>query len=151
MIGFVLLLAVQSTTDFGVREVGKPLPQTKRSIATSPSVSSVAQAFSCTVSSITDGDTLRCADGTRVRIAGIDAPEISPCAQGRHCTPGDANASKRSLAGMASGRTLSCRRVGTSYKRAVAFCSAGGTDLSCAQVMSGHAVRRYAAKDEVCR
>ena len=149
MLSLMILLAVQSTTDFGVREVGKPVPQARRS--TGARSTPVGATFSCSVVSVTDGDTLRCADGTRVRIAGIDAPEITPCAEGRQCTPGDASASKRALASMASGRTLSCQRVGTSYKRAVAFCSAGGTDLSCAQVKAGHAVPRYAAKDQVCR
>jgi endonuclease YncB( thermonuclease family) len=149
MFSFVVLLAVQSTTDFGVREVGKRLPQAKRS--TAPGPAPIGATFSCSVVSVIDGDTLRCATGTRVRIAGIDAPEITPCAQGRTCTPGDAAASKRALASMASGRTLSCQRVGTSYKRAVAFCSAGGRDLSCAQVKAGYAVPRYAGRDRVCR
>ena len=150
MISLMLLIAVQST-DFGVREVGQPIPPpAKRSPVARPG-QLPQTTFSCSVSSVTDGDTLRCADGTRVRIAGIDAPEISPCTQGRQCTPGDAAASKRSLATIASGRTLSCRRIGTSYKRSVAFCSTGGTDLSCAQVKAGHAVRRYSAKDQVCR
>jgi endonuclease YncB( thermonuclease family) len=150
MISLFLFLAVQST-DFGVREVGVPVPSPKQ-LSRGQARSSVAGGtFSCSVSSITDGDTLRCADGTRVRLAGIDAPEISPCALGRQCTPGDGNASRQSLASMASGRTLSCQAVGTSYKRVVAFCRAGGTDLSCAQVRSGHAVRRYSAKNEVCR
>lgn len=149
MISLMLLITVQST-DFGVREVGQPVPEAKTSTQKRPTAS-VGSTFSCSVATITDGDTLRCADGTRVRIAGIDAPEMTPCAQGRQCTPGDAAASKRALAAMAAGRTLSCQRVGTSYKRAVAFCSAGGVDLSCAQVQSGHAVRRYAAKNEVCR
>ena len=149
MLSLMILLAVQSTTDFGVREVGQPVPQAKRSTAAGRAP--VGSTFRCSVASVTDGDTIRCADGTRVRIAGIDAPEITPCAQGRRCTPGDAAASKRALASMVSGRTISCQRVGTSYKRAVAFCSAGGIDLSCAQVKAGHAVPRYAAKDQVCR
>ena len=29
----------------------------------------------CTVTAVTDGDTFRCADGTRVRLLGIDSPE----------------------------------------------------------------------------
>jgi endonuclease YncB( thermonuclease family) len=148
MIGLMLFIALQST-DFGVREVGKPVPQKVRS----KSVRSIpgAATFSCSVARITDGDTLRCSDGTRVRIAGIDAPEVAACAPGRKCTPGDATASKRSLAAMASGKTLNCRKVGKSYDRTVAFCSAGDTDLSCAQVKAGQAVQRYARKDEVCR
>jgi endonuclease YncB( thermonuclease family) len=52
---------------------------------------------------------------------------------------------------LTSGRTLSCRAVGTSYKRVVAFCSASGVDLSCAQVRAGHASKRYSEKDRVCR
>ena len=31
----------------------------------------------CTVSRISDGDTFRCSDGRRVRLAGIDTPELS--------------------------------------------------------------------------
>ena len=144
---FVLaVLVLAQTTDFGVRQVGAPPSSAPRSTQATRGVT-----FSCTVTRITDGDTLRCSDGTRVRIAGIDAPEISGCGEGRQCVQGDAEASKRSLAGLAAGRTLSCRRVGTSYKRAVAFCSEGGVDLSCAQVRAGQAVKRYAARNEVCR
>jgi endonuclease YncB( thermonuclease family) len=148
MLAFILLLAAQST-DFAIREVGKPVPQSGRSktVSSAPARST----FSCSVARITDGDTLRCSDGRRVRIAGVDAPELGACAPGRKCTPGDPAASKRSLAEIASGKTLKCRQVGTSYDRAVAFCSAGDTDLSCAQVKADQAVQRYASKDEVCR
>lgn len=140
----LVLAAVSQSTDFGVRVPGGANPplQGKRAPGAS---------FSCSVASITDGDTLRCADGTRIRIAGIDAPEISPCSPGRKCVAGDAQASKRSLASLAAGRVLQCRRVGTSYKRIVAFCSVRGVDLSCAQVRAGQAVKRYEARDEVCR
>ena len=75
MISLLLLLAALQSTDFGLREVGTA-PSARAPEATSVRGSS----FSCAVASITDGDTLRCADGTRVRIAGIDAPEISACA-----------------------------------------------------------------------
>ena len=108
--------------------------------------------FACAVLSVTDGDTLRCRDGTRVRLAGIDAPELpGHCQPGRQCTPGDAYASSRALSRLAAGRTLTCRTVGTSYDRIVAFCASGGTDLSCAQVRNGHAALRYANRDQVCR
>jgi endonuclease YncB( thermonuclease family) len=148
MVVFAFLFLLQST-DWGVRTVGQPVQRNRTSAP--QVVSGTGTNFMCSVASITDGDTLRCADGTRVRIAGIDAPETSPCATGRQCTAGDGTVSRRSLATMASGRLLTCHRVGTSYKRAVAFCSVGGVDLSCAQVRAGQAVPRYAAKEQVCR
>lgn len=108
--------------------------------------------FACAVLSITDGDTLRCRDGTRVRLAGIDAPELpGHCRQGRQCVTGDAAASRRALAQLASGRSLTCRSVGTSYDRIVAFCQSNGVDLSCAQIRRGFAVPRYASREKVCR
>lgn len=142
----LLIAATLQSTDFGVRQLGALPHQASARRSTSPGAT-----FSCSVASITDGDTLRCADGTRVRIAGIDAPEISACAANRKCVSGDPQASKRSLANLASGRTLSCRPVGRSYNRVVAFCAAGTVDLSCAQVKAGQAVTRYAQRKAVCR
>lgn len=145
----LLALSAMQSTDFGVRQLGKPtsVSRQKTEVQRSRSTSS----FDCDVATITDGDTLRCADGVRVRLAGIDAPEISPCAPGRKCVSGDGAASRLSLAGLASARILRCKAVGTSYKRIVAFCSAGGLDLSCAQVRAGQAVTRYSEKTRVCR
>jgi endonuclease YncB( thermonuclease family) len=145
-----LLIAVQST-DFGIRQVGLPTAKAAKPVRTTSRAVTSSAAFSCAVRRITDGDTLRCTDGTKVRIAGIDAPEITECRPSRQCVAGDANASKRSLAALAEGRTLSCERVGTSYDRVVAFCSAGGVDLSCAQVRAGQAVTRYSEQARVCR
>ena len=59
---------------------------------------------------VVDGDTLRI-NGERVRLLGIDAPEIHGCRQGRVCASGDGQASKRSLEAMMGGR-ISVRRVG---------------------------------------
>lgn len=107
--------------------------------------------FLCAVASITDGDTLRCQDGTRVRIAGIDSPEMpGHCNRGRICTPGDPYAAKQSLAALAQGRTLQCKGVGTSYQRVLAHCYVNGQNIGCAQVRSGHAVLRYSEKARVC-
>jgi endonuclease YncB( thermonuclease family) len=35
-----------------------------------------------------DGDTLRCGD-TRIRLLGMDAPEMGACLRWRTCIPGD--------------------------------------------------------------
>jgi endonuclease YncB( thermonuclease family) len=109
--------------------------------------------FLCTSPSITDGDTVRCANGTRVRLAAVDAPEITECRKGRTCAPGDGERSKRSLAQLIGGRNLSCRKSGTSYNRVVAWCSAGGEDLSCEMWRGGYAIRleQFDRERRLCR
>ncbi len=111
--------------------------------------------FLCAVLTVTDGDTFRCTDGTRVRLAAIDAPELGPCRgrRGRICAPGDGQASKRALERLIGGRALRCRRVGWSYRRAVAWCEAGGIDLSCAMVRGNWAVRlpQYDRGNRLCQ
>lgn len=107
-------------------------------------------AFLCIVTSITDGDTLRCNDGTRVRLAGIDAPEIHGCPHWRQCTPGDGQASKRALTQIASGKTLQCQSLGTSYNRILATCKIGSFEPACYMVTHGYAVKRYSESWRVC-
>lgn len=108
--------------------------------------------FLCLVASVTDGDTLRCADGTRVRIAGIDSPEMpGHCARNRQCTPGDPYSARNSLIALTQGKALRCNSVGHSYNRTLAHCYSGQTSIGCAQVRSGHAVLRYSEKARVCR
>jgi endonuclease YncB( thermonuclease family) len=98
----------------------------------------------CSLLKVVDGDTLRCGT-TRVRLSAIDAPEMpGHCRPGRQCTPGDPYASADHLRSLIAGSAVSCRQIDTDhYGRAVALCSAGGRDLSCEQVRSGHAVIRY--------
>ena len=101
------------------------------------------QAFACTVASITDGDTLRCTDGTRVRIAGINAREHDGnCNVGAPCpsaSPGEATAA---LSALASGQMLACEANGTTYNRIAAFCrTAAGVDVSCAMLNGGTVAR----------
>src|SRR4028119_1713249 len=101
----------------------------------------VALFFACAVLSVTDGDTFRCRDGTRVRLAAIDAPELHGCRSGRKCAPGDPVASRASLTRLAAGRTLRCERTGVSYGRVTAWCKMHGRiDLSCEQFRRGQAV-----------
>jgi len=101
------------------------------------------QAFACTVASITDGDTLRCTDGTRVRIAGINAREHDDtCDPGAPCPDASADQGTATLTALASGQVLSCQANGTTYNRIAAFCrTAAGIDLSCAMLESGTAAR----------
>ena len=108
-------------------------------------------AFACTVAWVIDGDTFICGDGRHVRIAGVDAPELAGhCERWRQCAPGDAKASLHAMIRLAKGRTAQCEAVGTSYNRTLAFCSVGGTDLSCAMLTGGYAIRRYSFGPQVC-
>lgn len=102
-----------------------------------------SQAFTCNSPQITDGDTLRC-NGQRVRLLGIDAPELPDhCRRGRQCVEGDPYAARAYLESLTR-TTVECTSQGEDrYGRTLARCRADGVDLSCAMVQSGHAERRY--------
>lgn len=98
--------------------------------------------FSCRVAYVHDGDTFRCTNGTRIRLAAIDAPEMpGACQPGRACAPGDPWRAKAALEGLISGQTVQCKTTGTTYNRIAAWCSVGAKDLSCAMVRNGQAIR----------
>ncbi len=100
--------------------------------------------FECAHPVVIDGDTVKCGS-LRVRLASIDAPELpGHCRRGRVCTPGDPVASSNNLRRIVGKLALDCRQTDTDrYGRAVAYCLAGGVNLSCAQVQGGFAVVRY--------
>lgn len=104
-----------------------------------------AATFACSAPEVLDGDTLDCGQ-QRVRLQGIDAPELAGhCRPGRKCAPGDPYASTENLRQLVAGSTLQCRQTDTDvYGRTVARCSVGETDLSCAQIDGGYAIKRYA-------
>jgi endonuclease YncB( thermonuclease family) len=88
--------------------------------------------FVCERPSTTDGDTFRCASGTRVRVWGIQAPE--------RADPGGP-ASSRRMAELLAGQTLRCEPKGKSYNRVVAQCfTRQGRDIAAEMVRSGHAL-----------
>ncbi|MBA4087300.1 MAG: nuclease [Novosphingobium sp.] len=101
--------------------------------------------FECSSVNVLDGDTFDCGS-TRVRLQGIDAPELEGhCRPGRECAPGDPVASTDNLRRLATRNSVQCRKADTdAYGRTVARCTAGETDLSCAQIQAGYAIRRYA-------
>lgn len=107
--------------------------------------------FLCLVAAVHDGDTLRCRDGTRVRLAAIDAPEVGECPRWKRCAPGNAEASRRALAGMVLGRRISCAATGHSYDRVTAWCSINGRDVSCTLFRGGWASRRWDRDRMLCR
>ena len=104
---------------------------------------SASGGFACTVASVTDGDTLRCTDGTRVRIAGINAREKDgTCNVGAPCPAASAEQATAVLEALAAGRVIQCQANGTTYNRIAAFCrTADGVDVSCAMLNSGTVAR----------
>lgn len=112
---------------------------------------SAATFLLCVVAVVTDGDSLRCMDGTRLRLAGIDAPELHACRRGRVCAPGDPRAARRSLDAL-TGSSVRYRVIDADpcragfqwtdhYGRTVAVVWSRGRDLSAEQLRRGHAVR----------
>lgn len=102
-------------------------------------------AFSCTSPYHHDGDNIRCPDGPKGRLYGIDAPEMpGACKPGRRCTPGDPIASRDHLRSLTVAKEVRCfQRDVDVYGRVIVQCRTGDIDLSCAQIKSGHAVARY--------
>lgn len=108
--------------------------------------------FSCTVIHVHDGDgPLWCANGTKVRIAGVQAPDYQSAEPCRRADPSRsdyvcddvaAGQSQKNVERLVLHRTLTCRPMGMSYKRVVARCTlADGRSLSCLVIASGAAVR----------
>jgi endonuclease YncB( thermonuclease family) len=103
----------------------------------------LSEPWRCTSLEIIDGDTLVCRR-VRVRLAGIDAPEMpGGCEAGRDCVAGDPYAARSALQRLAGAGTTCRSRGEDAYGRIVAGCESAGRDLSCAMIESGHAVRRY--------
>lgn len=99
-----------------------------------------AAALSCIA---VDGDTLRC-EGERVRLIGIDAPEMNGhCRPGRRCAPGDPIASKEALRHAVTGKPVMLERFGRDhYGRTLAIARVHRVNLACAQLRAGHAIYR---------
>ncbi len=110
--------------------------------------------FSCRVTNVHDGDTLRCADGTRVRLHAVAAREIDEtCSEGHPCPAASAEAARLELVKLAENRTLDCRRTGRSYNRVTAICdNSDGVEINCAMVRSGTALvwDRFHQQHPIC-
>ena len=108
----------------------------------SSAASAPAYADTVTNCHVVDGDTLHC-DGGRVRLLGIDAPELpGHCSANRDCAPGDPFESTNSLRqGMGNGSSVRIERVGSDrYGRTLAMVLGRGGDLSCWQLARNEAI-----------
>jgi len=122
-----------------------------------------AASFSCRVVRVHDGDgPIWCANGIKVRTAGVQAPDFesaTPCRTRKAkyvCDDREAEASRVIVERLVLGRTMTCLPVDRSYKRVVARCTLpDGRSLTCATIAAGAAWkwdaywRRY--KLEPCR
>ncbi len=122
-------------------------------------VVAAGQSFTCTPVRVWDGDgPIWCAQGPRIRLAGIAAREMDgSCRPGQPCPSASAERARdhlvrligrdvgRSREGhvLVRGAPLACRSAGSGGgSRTAAWCiTASGIDLSCAMVASGLALR----------
>jgi len=111
--------------------------------------------FRCRVERVTDGDTLRCADGTRVRLHAISARETNEtCSEGHPCPTATAAASTAALRKLVQNKTLDCQTTGQSYNRITAICwTPNRTEVNCAMIESGNAALwpRFHRDTPICR
>lgn len=117
------------------------------------------QTFNCTPTAVWDGDgPIWCAEGPRIRLAGIAAREMDgTCRPGHPCPASTGRAARDHLVKLLGGSRgalptghvtvrgprLSCVSEGSAGgARTAAWCSAPALgDLSCRMVKSGHALR----------
>jgi endonuclease YncB( thermonuclease family) len=107
--------------------------------------------FVCQVVRVHDGDgPLWCANGRKVRIAGVQAPDFTSAAPCRRrpratayvCDDASARRSQVIVSLLVLRRSLRCQPVDRSYGRVVARCTLpDGRSLSCAALAVGAAVR----------
>jgi endonuclease YncB( thermonuclease family) len=137
---FITVFAVGAAATAGAPYLANAVPA-----LASASIPVGQETFTCTVASITDGDTFRCeehgADGRaiRIRLSGVAAREAdNSCSPGHPCPDASAASATAALSQLAARQQLQCRQVGKTYNRVAAFCTrSDGVDLSCAMVDSG--------------
>ena len=110
--------------------------------------------FACDVAYVNDGDTLRCQDGTRVRLHAIAARETNgSCSPGHPCPAASAAMSRAALTELAGSR-ITCIQTGTSYERITAICrNAFNVEINCAMVERGAALvwDRFNRQRAICQ
>lgn len=87
-----------------------------------------------------DGDTIEIG-AERIRLEGIDAPELAQsCARADRTPWPCGKAARQALVALIAGRDVTCQSKGRDkYGRLLAICFAGGDDLNAAMVRTGNA------------
>jgi endonuclease YncB( thermonuclease family) len=106
-----------------------------------------SHAISGKVKAVHDGDTFTLEGGQRVRIFGIDAPELHQQCRAdavhapgpSHCVP-CGEAARTALEGLILGKEVHCGNRGRSYDRVVGECSVGKTQIGPWMLTHGQAV-----------
>jgi len=114
-----------------------------------------ADRFVCDVAYVNDGDTLRCQDGTRIRLHAVAARESDEtCSPGHPCPAASAASATAELRRLAANRTITCERIGQSYNRVAAICwTPADVEINCAMIRSGTTVvwDRFNRERAICR
>ena len=101
-----------------------------------------------------DGDSLTMA-GQRIRLLGIDAPELDQTCSRADGQPWPCGtAARRRLANLVAASTTTCRPAGSDrYGRILAVCTAAGSDLGAVMVAEGFAISStgYGAEEAAAR
>lgn len=111
--------------------------------------------FLCHVAHVNDGDTLRCKDGTRVRLHAVAAREADEtCSPGHPCPAASAASATAELRRLAADRMISCEPIGQSYNRVTAICwTPAQVEINCAMIRSGTTVvwEKFHRQRPLCR
>lgn len=102
---------------------------------------------------VIDGDTL-VLDGKRIRLVGIDAPELRQVCQRDNQPWPCGKGAKDHLVTLIGNAKTTCEAGGSDrYGRLLAVCSAGGRDLNAAMVGAGYAIAfgDYEAEERAAR
>jgi endonuclease YncB( thermonuclease family) len=86
-----------------------------------------------------DGDTVKCADGVRLRLSGIDTPEMpGHCRKDRVCVPGDPYGPRDKLQNMLNAGKVTYAPIKKDlYGRTVAIVWVGNINMNCHQLPYG--------------
>lgn len=94
------------------------------------------------VTRVVDGDTVELADGSKVRLTGIDTPERGQCGFGEASTALNDMVTGREVVLVAGARDDSDR-----YGRLLRYLEVDGVDVNLAMIQSGWAIARYDSRD----
>lgn len=96
----------------------------------------------CLAAMAIDGDSLKCADGVRIRVQAIEANEMRGGCHLPVCPAMSARDAREWMQRQVGGKDLRYEPVGRSHRRITAWVRLpDGRDLSCAAIQAGAAVR----------